>query len=630
MLAEVFKDIDLTLLKGFMDGIRPDARMTVSEWADSKRILPETSAEPGKFRTSRTPYAKEIMDKLSIMDPAQKIVLISGSQVGKTEIGNNWVGYSIDIAPAPFIYIMPTDAMMKKTSKQRIEKMIESTPELNSKVAKPRAKDSGNTLLYKEFPGGFITMVGANSPVGLASTPARFIYADEIDRYPESVGGEGSAVGLAETRTSTFGNRRKMFLTSTPTLKGISQIDAEFEKTGQRYFHVPCPLCNEYHVLQFLNLKYEVGKYQETKYECPACKGLIDERFKTKMLSAGIWKPKYPDKEDGFVWGYHLSAMYSPYGMFSWSRMAKEYEDAKGNIPKQIVFVNTKLGECYEAVQGDKPDWEGLYERAEDYPPNKPYKSVAFITAGVDVQADRLEIEIVGWIKGKTSQSLDYRIIVGDTNKDEVWAELTKIINEIWVREDNALLSLKYMAIDTGYNTEKVYQFTQKHSINRVIPVKGRESLQMFYSSPQAIEVVKSGKKLGRVKVWGVGVSMIKSEVYGFLKLQVDHESGEVPNGFCFFPKREPSYFRGLTAEEHVLTQNKKGYDIYEWRKKYKRNEPLDCRVYARAAASMAGMDRWTDKQWEDEANRWEIQQAEQLKQKTDNKKPNKSPFWNR
>lgn len=632
-MPELADDIDLSVIKGFYTGLAPDAVMSVAEWADQKRILPETSAEPGKFRTSRTPYAREIMEKLSVSDPAQKIVMKKGSQVGATEIGNNWVGYSIDVAPAPFLYIMPTDTMMKKTSKQRIEKMIESTPELRAKVSRSKGKDSGNTLMYKEFPGGFLSMVGANSPVGLSSTPAKNIYGDEIDRYPESVGGEGSAVDLAETRTATFGNRRKMLLTSTPTKKGASQIDNEFEKTGQRYFHVPCPHCNAYQVLVIEQLRYEVGKYQAVTYECLECNKTIEERHKTRMLNAGKWVAKYPEKEDGYTFGYHLSAMYSPYGMYSWGRMAKDYEESKNDIPKKIVFINTKLGECYEADQGDKPDWEALYERAEKYDLNRPFSSVTIITAGVDVQADRLEIEIVGWMKGKRSQQIDYRVLYGDTAQSAVWDDLEKILNETWIRDgDKAVLPLRLMAVDTGYNTEKVYSFTRKHSISRVIPIKGRENLDTYVAAPKAVDIVKAGKKIGKVKVWGIGVSMIKSELYGFLKSKIDLETGEIPDGYCHFPHRDTNYFRGITAEEIILTKNKRGYDVVVWMKKYKRNEPLDCRVYARAAAYVLGMDRWTDSRWAQEQYAYvpERDEAVPVAPSPKNQVPakKKSKFW--
>jgi phage terminase large subunit GpA-like protein len=634
-MIEFDQDIDLSLVDGLLAGIQPDPLMTVSEWADAKRILPQTSAEPGRYQTKRTPYLREIMDKLSAIDPAQKIIGMKGSQLGFTDAGNNWVGYSMDISPAPFIFIMPTDAVMKKTSKQRIEPMINDTPELKQKVPKARGKDGGNTLLYKEYPGGFITMVGANSPVGLSSTPAKNIYGDEIDRYPQSVGSEGSAVDLADTRTSTFGNRRKIFLTSTPTRKGTSQIEIEFEKTGQRYYHVPCPHCAEKQVLDFYQLRYAPGKYTDVKYECVHCKELIEEHHKTEMLEAGTWIPKFPEKEDGYVFGYHISAMYSPYGFYSWSKMAKDYDDAQGNTPKLIVFTNTKLGESYEEMQGDKPDWEALYDRAEPYELNKPFASVVFITAGVDVQADRLEIEIVGWSKGKISQQIDYRVLVGDTATNDVWIELSKIVNETWIRQgDKAILPVRYMCVDSGWNTEKVYQFTKKHTTTRVIPIKGMEKLATFFGPPKTTQVVKAGKKIGKVKVWGIGTNHTKSEIYGNLKVRVDPDTGEVPEGYCYFPKRETTYFRGLTAEEIILTKNKKGYDEHIWVKKYKRNEPLDCRVYARAGAALVGMDNWNDERWNRElllsepAPETEVPEQKDEEQKTNNRKPKKGSFW--
>ncbi|SHN45911.1 Phage terminase, large subunit GpA [Chitinophaga sp. CF418] len=457
-MIEKHDRIDFSLLGGFQAGITPDPDMTPREWADTFRILPDSSARPGKFSSDFTPYVKEPMDRLSVNDPAQKVIVKKSSQVGFTEVGNNWLGYVIDKAPAGMLYVMPTDTMMKDTSKNRIEKMIESTPAISDKIAAKRSKDSSNTLMFKEFRGGFVKMVGANSPVGLASTAVRFVYMDEIDRYPLSVGGEGSAEGLAETRTITFGARKKILLTSTPTIKGTSAIDARFETTGQRYYHVPCPFCNEYQVLSIDQIVYEPGKYSEAKYRCCSCQALIDERFKARMLKQGKWIPRYPEREDGLVYGYFINALYSPSNWYPWSQLVKERDEAENNIPKKIVFTNTKLGEAYESDEkGDKPDWESLYDRSVDYLP-EPFSSVTFITAGVDVQADRLEVEIVGWIKGKINQSIEYLQIIGDTSQSEVWEELAKILNKTWVRQgDNSILPLRLMALDTGYNTLKCY-----------------------------------------------------------------------------------------------------------------------------------------------------------------------------
>jgi phage terminase large subunit GpA-like protein len=619
-------DFDISLLGGHLSGLRPDPRITVREWADTYRRLPDTSARPGKFDTSVTPYLREIMDKLSTHDPAQKIVVKKSSQVGFTEAGNNWLGYIIDVAPSGFLYVMPTDSMMKDTSKNRIQKMIESTPTLAAKIQPAKSREKSNTLQYKEFAGGFVKMVGANSPVGLSSTAVRFVYMDEIDRYPLSVGGEGSALSLAETRTITFGARKKIFLTSTPTRKGISAIDAAFEATGQRIYHVPCPFCSYFQPLVIEQIRYEPGNYNRVVYECVQCKKEIDERFKTRMLNAGKWEPRYPEREKfSQTYGYFISSLYSPNGWFSWTDLVKERDESINDIHKQIAFVNTKLGECYEPDQGDKPDWQSLYDRAEQYTPNKPFSAVVFLVCGVDVQTDYLALEIVGFLPGKSSQSIDYRIIEGDTSQPAVWAELAKLFTETWTREgDGAALPLRLMAIDTGYNTEKVYSFTQAHGLSKVIPIKGRDKMESFVSAPRAIDIVKAGKKIGRVKVWNVGVSLIKSEVYGVLKMRIDPETGEVPAGYCHFPNRAPSYFRGLTAEELVLTKDSRGFDVFTWIKKYKRNEPLDCRVYARAAAYVVGMDRWNDDRWKQEQYSAE---KVQVTTRTKNEK-RKTNFW--
>lgn len=622
------EEIDFSLTIGFQRGILPDPIIKPSEWANNCRVLPDTAGRPGKFSTDLTPYVVEILDRLSVHDPAQEVYLQKSSQVGGTEIGNNWLGYIMDAAPGPTLYVMPTDTMMKDTSKNRIEKMIENTPALSEKISLRKAKDKSNTLLYKEFQGGFIKMVGANSPVGLSSIAVRNVYMDEIDRYPLSVGGEGSAEGLAKTRTITYGARKKMLLTSTPTIKGISAIAARFETTGQRYYHVPCPFCGQRQPLVLEQLKYEQGNYQDVKYQCIYCENLIDERFKSRMMKPGLWMPKYPEREDGITYGYFINALYSPSNWYPWSQLAKEKDECENDIPKKIVFTNTKLGLAYEHEEkGDKPDWENIYDRAEDYQEGVPFTSVAFITAGVDVQADRLEVEVVGWIMGKTTQSIEYIQIIGDTSQDEVWTELGKILNKTWVRErDNAVIPLRLMALDTGYNTVKCYEFSQKHGINRVIPVKGMDKLSVYFSAPKSVDILKVGKPVGKVKVWGIGVSLIKTDIYGKIKVRIDHETGLVPDGYCHFPKREPSYFRGLTAEEVVQVNDKKGFSRYEWVKKYKRNEPLDCRVYARAAAAVVGMDRWSPERWKREAGNYEQKSESKQKNKPTPKK--KSDFW--
>lgn len=596
MIAE---NLEYDLISGWFNGLMPDPVMTVSEWADTYRKLPETNAEPGQFKTSRTPYVREIIDKLSVTDKAQKIIWKKSSQVAATESGNNWLGYTIHIAPAAMLYIMPTDTQMKLTSKTRIQKMIDATPALRDKIKPSRSRDSGNTMMTKEFPGGFVNMTGANSPVGLSSLPVQKVYCDEADRYPADVGGEGDVISLAETRTSTFGDRRKMFISSTPTKKGESIIDKEFEKTGQRYYHVPCYHCGAYQDLKFEQLRWTKGDYGNTTYECEHCHQQIKERFKTQMLAKGVWIPKFPEREDGITFGYHINALASPYGWYSWGKMAQEYDEAVDDLPKYIAWVNTKKGECYE-TEGDSPAWESIYNKRENYKLNCPNEKVVFITAGVDIQKDRIEVEIVGWGKGKQSWSIDYRVLLGNTDSESnpVWDELGKIVDEFWTREDGAVLPLHLMAVDSGNNTSVVYAWCRKYPTSKVIPIKGGPpTMAIMVSPPKSVDTARSGKKIEGVKNWMVGVSIIKTELYGWLKLQ--HLDGqEYPNGYCHFPMYDETHFKSLTAEKVEYIKNKKGYSVLAWKKHYERNERLDCRVYARAAAYVLQIDRLTDEAW--------------------------------
>lgn len=598
--AENIQGSNLILIKGFRDGLRPEPRLTVSEWADKNRYLDsKSSAEPGLYRTSRTPYVREIADNLSITSIIRYIVVMKGAQVGLTELLNNWVGYIIDCAPGPILSVQPTDEMVERNSKMRIAPMISMCPTLSQKIKPARSRDSGNTLKQKEFPGGVLIMASAGSAAGLRSMPARFAAADECDAFPEDVDGEGSPMSLIEKRTSTFPNKKYLKI-STPTLQGASIIEAEFLLTDQRYYFVPCPHCGCSQTLDFKQLRWTPKKYEETYFECAECKEAIPERFKGQMLTAGYWQATKPENASTYTVGYHVSAMYSPPGWKSWAEIAEEWDKAQGDENKLKSFYNTVLGETYK-VKTDAPQWELLYERAEDYPRNKAFKDVAVITAGADVQADRIEIEIVGWMEGRISQQLDYRVIEGDTTKPEVWLELDKIVNEQFEREDGVYLPLRLMAIDSGYNSSKVYAWAKKHGSRRVVPTKGQDKLLQFFSPPRAVDTVKHGKKIGKTKVWHIGVSFIKEETYGFLRQSINPETNNIPTGFCFFPKNDPHYFKGLTAEVVQQTKTKQGFTKLEWIKKYNRNEPLDCRVYARAASAIVGIDNWKPDRWERE-----------------------------
>lgn len=600
--------LKLELIRGFLDGVKPIERITVSQWSNKYRYLSNVaSARPGLYNIEVTPYLRDIADDLSDTSSISEVVFMKGAQIGATEIGNNWIGYTIHIAPAATLMVMPTDETVIKNSKIRIAPMINATPVLRNRINSSKSKEGGNTLKEKEFPGGVLIMTGAGSPTALRSLPIKKLMLDEIDGYELNVGKEGSPIQLAIARTNTYiESGRKIFYISTPTIDGMSAIQKEYNNSDRRKFFVPCPHCGLMQTIEFENIKWEDGKPETAKLQCQGCMDektgkpkLIDERYKIRMLSKGQWIATNPDFADTKTRrGYHLSALYSPLG-YKWSQAVKEYLAAQGDDLKMCTFVNTVLGDVWKETV-DVPEWSSLYGRRRNYKFNVPPEQVALITVGVDVQKDRLELEIVGWCNNKVSYSLDYRVIPGDTDGEEVWAKLERVVNETWTRADGAVLPMRLMCVDSGFNTETVYKFCRKFDTNKVIPIKGRgEKFHAIVGRPQQVDVSRNGKPIGTMKVWGVGDAVVKSELYGFLR-QVAIDGQPEPTGYCYFPMYDEHYFKMLVSEERRIVVNAKGYREYKWvLPSHKRNEALDCRVYARAAVNVLGVDRWNSEDWE-------------------------------
>jgi phage terminase large subunit GpA-like protein len=600
--------------QAFWGGLKPDPIMTVSEWSDNHRVLAQvSSAMPGRWRTSRTPYLREIQDALSVMSPVQEVVFIKGAQIGGTEAGNNWIAYLIDQAPGPMMAVQPTIDLAKRNSKTRIRPLIENCERIKDKIKTTRSRDSGNTLLAKEFPGGILVLSGANSAVSLRSMPVRFLMLDEIDGYPDDVDGEGDPVGLAEARTRTY-LRRKIYKVSTPTFEGRSKIQDAWNESDQRRYHVPCPHCQKLQWLKWRQVKWPEGEPFKAYYVCEYCEQPIPERFKKWMLKekgyGGLaeWIADKPGASEGKVVGFHLSALYSPFGSFTWGDAARQFVRAKDNPEKLREFVNTVLGECWRE-KSDCPEWQHIYQRRENYEVGTVHNDIVFLTAGVDVQKDRLEIEVVGWARDKQSWSIEYLVIPGDTALDasesgSPWSELDGLLSKTWIKANGAQLPILMMAVDSGYNTQHVYNWVRKHPITRVMATKGMDGLQMTLGMPTAVDVTTKGKKIKRgLRLWGIGSSVIKGELYSWLKLNTptdeDLAAGKsYPHGYCHFPQYPEEYFKQMTAEQLVV-RIIRGRRRYEWEKTRERNEALDCRVMARAAASAVGLDRYSDAQWE-------------------------------
>lgn len=593
----------------FRRGMEPDPLLTVSEWADQRRVLSsKASSEHGQWKTSRTPYLRRPMDDLSATSPVQEVVLVFAAQSGKSEMLNCWMGYAMDIQPSPTLFVQPTIDLAKRYSKMRIAPMIEATPSLQEKVKAPRERDSGNTVLMKEFTGGFLILGGANAASGLASMPIRFLAGDEIDRWPSDVDEEGSPLAIVEARTRTFGVRAKKAWTSTPTIAGRSAIWKKWEETNQQRLLLPCPHCGHRQMLSWNRISYDLkdpGLPNTLRTPpvmfCEECGAGIEEDTKAWWYDPDVfqddwWEAEHPERT---VQGYHLNGLYSPLGWFSWTEAAVGYEKAKDNPADLKPWTNTVLAECWND-DGEAPDWEALYNRREGYELGTVPERVVFITAGVDVQKDRLELEVVGWGPGMESWSLDYQVLAGDTAEPAVWRELSKFIQSEFGRGDGQRLPIRMTAIDSGFRTEEVKRWVRKQAGNRVIAIKGVESQVSVIGTPSRVEVLRNGKALrGGVKIWPVGASTAKSELYGWLRRRLPEEDGEpLPHGWCHFPMHGEEYFRQLCAERLTNTIDRRGYTKFEWIKTRPRNEALDCRVYARAAAALVGADRWSDERW--------------------------------
>ena len=534
-------------------------KLTVSQWADeNRRLSPESSAEPGRWRTSRAEYQREIMD--TVADARiETIVIMSSAQVGKTEIINNIVGYFIDQDPAPMMVLQPTVDMAKTWSHDRLAPMVRDTPALKSLIADNKSRASSNTLFHKSFPGGHITMTGANSPTGLASRPIRIVCCDEVSRYPQSAGAEGDPVNLIRKRTTTFHNR-KIVLTSTPTLKGACRIEQEFSVSDRRYYEVPCPHCQHEQRLKWANVQWPEGKPQEAVMVCVECGGVIEDKHKPKMIKNGKWVAELPG---GKIAGFHLNELYSPWRTFA--DVAEDFAEAKKNPETLKTWVNTSLGETWEEA-GESLSEHLLSERKENYAIDAIPPEVLLLTAGADIQKDRIEVSIVGWGLDQECWILDHVVIYGDPTQQKVWHELEEVLIKTYDGH-----RIAGAAIDSGYLTEYVYQFTKPRSSRRVFAIKGQAGM----GKPLTTKPKPVGRT--RTPMYTVGVDTAKRTIYARLRLT----SGE---GYIHFGVDfDDEYFQQLTAEK-MVTKYRRGFPVMEFVKTRDRNEALDCLAYAYAA----------------------------------------------
>lgn len=511
------------------------------------------------------------MDAFS--DPnVETVVVMSSAQVGKTEILNNVIGFHVSQDPSPMLVVQPTLDMAQTWSKDRLAPMLRDTPILQGLVKDPRARDSGNTTLHKIFPGGHITSCGANSPSSLASRPVRLVLCDEVDRYPVSAGSEGDPVSLARKRATTFWNR-KIGMFSTPTNKGDSRIETAFEESDKRFFFVPCLHCLHEQTLKWSQVRWEKDAPETAGYACEECGTLWNDAERVRSIRQGKWQATATSRK---IAGFHLSALYSP-----WTTLESgviEFLEAKKQPATLRVWVNTFLGECW-ADEGEQVDDYAVAEHREDWGEMVP-KEVLVLTAGVDVQDDRLEIEIVGWGRDQESWSLDYRTIYGDPSSPVVWSDLDSILTQRFEREDEREMMVRSVCVDSGgHYTNSVYQYVRPREGKRIFAIKG------VGGEGKPLVGRPSRNNIGKIRLFPIGVDSAKDILFSRMRIK------EPGPGYMHFPmSRSDEYFRQLTAEK-LTTRYHKGFARREWVKVRARNEALDVRVYAMAALEILNLN---------------------------------------
>ncbi|WP_315345043.1 phage terminase large subunit family protein [Leptotrichia wadei] len=573
------------LFKKIFSVLKPPPKLTIDTWSDKYRILStKTSSEPGRWNTDRVPFQREVMRAISDKR-TEKVVMMYGAQLSKTEILMNTFGFYADYDPAPIMFLMPTKDMAQDFSSTRLNDMILSTPQLRNKIIE--SDNSRDTKRQKEFAGGYIVLTGSNSAAELSSRPIRILLADEIDRFPSNVKGEGDPLNLAIERTKTFWNK-KIVLTSTPTIKGGSRVELEYENSTKEEYYVPCPKCGEMQTLKWRNIMFE-----DVTHKCEKCLETSSEYEWKRNLIKGEWRAHNSEVDRFQVRGFHISELYSPFS--KWDSIINKFKAAKGDEQLMKVFVNTALGECWEE-KVERFNFEEIHARAEDYGEylnheDGTYEEVEIpervnvLTAGVDVQDNRLEVEIVGWAKGEESWGIYYKVIMGNPALPYVWNELDQVLMKDYSYQNGEKIRVACACVDTGgHHTDDVYRYVKAKEQLNIFGIKGSgETGRPLISRPS-----KNNK--GGISLFVLGVNTGKDTIMSNLKVK---EPGAKYMHYPNNPKRgyDEVYFKGLTSEIKVVTFSK-GQAKIEWKTVGdKRNEPLDIRNYAQAALRIANPD---------------------------------------
>ena len=584
---------------GWVNGLQPEEAMTVTEWSDRFRVLNQkASGEAGPWRTSRTPYLKAIMDDLSTESDVERVTFMKSAQIGGTECGNNWLGYLIDHSPGPILVVQPTVDLAKRWSRQRLTPMVEDMDVLKAKIQDSRSRDSGNTVLSKEFDGGILVATGANSAAGLRSMPVKYLMLDEIDAYPLDVDDEGDPVDLAIERTKNF-TRKKIFEISTPTTEGTSRIHKSYKAGDQRVLQVPCPHCNEMQSLETANLRCirddDGSPLPATvKLYCKHHGCEIDEHHKTWMLSKAEWL--ITGKPNAKHHSYQINSLFSPLGWESWENLLIKFFAAKNDETKLKTFTNTSEGLPF-AAKGKRINGDTLRDRAEDYPLRIVPMGGLVLLAGVDTQDDRFEITV--WAEGANSHTwaIDYHVIWGDPALRSTREELDEYLATSFPHAAGCELTIKATGIDSGgHHTQEIYDYCRIRKARGIFATKGySQAGRAIIGKPSKVDVTTQGKTVKNGgEVWMIGTDTAKSLIYNRLS-----NTDPAVDGYVHLSKHFGDNFFAQLVSERLETHYYKGFAKQSWMKPAGvRNEVLDCTVGAKAAAYKLGLHRWRPAQW--------------------------------
>lgn len=459
------------ILEVYREAVRaaaPPPDITIAQWAEEHRILGTSSRLAGPYRTARTPYWLEAMEALSPRSEVQQVVIMKGTQLGASEIALNVLGFHLDVLPSPVLCVQPSIEMARRFSTQRLGEMISLSPRLSSLITVPRGGTLPNTTMHKAtLNGANLILASGNSAANLRSLPARIVLLDEVDAYPGDCDGEGDPVDIAMQRAESYGSSRKVLIISTPTERGLSRIERLYLATDQRKFHVPCPACANAILLEFAQLQDESG---ETIHRCPLCGAAIRERDKPEMLRYGCWRPTN-SAGNASVRGYSLSQLYSPWTR--WSELRARHAASEGVPERERVFANCALAETWAPPALEVPEAEALMARAEPYQEGTVPDGGAFLTCGCDVQADRIECEIVAWGANYESWSVDFQVLYGDITEPLIWQRLDALLGRTWPHSSGMPMMLQAVAIDSGFSPAEVTAFTRTRHGRRIYATKG-------------------------------------------------------------------------------------------------------------------------------------------------------------